>query len=91
MLGFRNCMSNCSHADTGTCRSQDRAPQRQHGLILPLGCMQAGDAADVVARLEPLLLTDAVKGGLVRLGGQHVRGLQLLQVCSLVGLQAAIS
>jgi len=53
--------------------------------------MQAGDAADVVARLEPLLLTDAVKGGLVRLGGQHVRGLQLLQVCSLVGLQAAIS
>ena len=34
----------------------------------------------MVARLEPLLLTEAVKGGLVRLGGQHVRGLQLLQV-----------
>ena len=33
-----------------------------------------------MAELEPLLLTDAVKAGLVRLGAQHVRGLKLLQV-----------
>ena len=54
---------------------------RTRMLTLNAARTQAGDAADVVARLEPLLLTDAVKGGLVRLGGQHVRGLQLLQVC----------
>ena len=35
-----------------------------------------------MAELEPLLLTDAVKAGLVRLGAQHVRGLKLLQVKS---------
>jgi hypothetical protein len=38
----------------------------------------------VVAELEPLLLTDAVKAGLVRLGAQHVRGLKLLQVRKLL-------